>query len=176
MTRPRVFIGSSVESKAIAEAFADNIDRDFEPTVWTDGAFLAGETNLRNLLNIAENKEYAVIVLGKDDTTTSRGEQKSSPRDNAIFELGLFMGLLSPRQVFFLIPRHRNDLKLPSDLAGITPLEFDSERTDGNLRSATGAAGRSFKEAISKISGQIESVDFLAVYKAARGPIDGGEF
>ena len=62
-------------------------------------------------------------------------------RDNVIFEFGLFIGKLGPEPVFFVIPRGE-ELHLPSDLLGLTPLTFDPHRTDHNLRAALGPCAK----------------------------------
>ena len=72
--------------------------------------------------------DFGVAVVMGEDVTRSRGEQKSSPRDNVIFELGLFMGHLGRERTVVVSPR-KMDLKMPSDLLGLNPLLF-SEPTD----------------------------------------------
>ena len=51
--------------------------------------------------------------------TESRGKPWPVPRDNVIFELGLFMGRLGKERAILMEPRDE-DVKLPSDLAGVT--------------------------------------------------------
>ena len=58
-----------------------------------------------------------------------------SVRDNVYFELGLFMGSIGPERCFIVMPRNEA-FHLPSDLAGITPVDYNSSRTDGDLISA----------------------------------------
>jgi predicted nucleotide-binding protein len=58
-------------------------------------------------------------------------------RDNVVFELGLFLGALGPRHVGIIQPRDAG-LTLPSDLAGVTRLDYGYSRTDQNLRAAIG--------------------------------------
>ena len=52
-----------------------------------------------------------------------------APRDNVIFELGLFMGRLGRARAILMEPRAAK-LKLPSDLAGLTtiPYRFEAGR------------------------------------------------
>jgi CRP/FNR family transcriptional regulator, cyclic AMP receptor protein len=45
--------------------------------------------------------------------------KRMSPRDNVIFELGLFMGALSRERTLVLVPKGM-DFKVPSDLLGMT--------------------------------------------------------
>src|SRR5207253_1882364 len=39
---------------------------------------------------------------------------------------------------FTVVPKSRHDLRIPTDLAGITPGKFNPERNDGNLVAALG--------------------------------------
>jgi hypothetical protein len=74
------------------------------------------------------------MVLGPDDLVASRDVTKSAPRDNVVFELGLFMGALGPERTYMVLPAGA-DLKLPSDVAGITYLPYPS-RSDDNVGAA----------------------------------------
>lgn len=56
----------------------------------------------------------------------SNGEIKPSIRDNVLFEFGFFMGALGRKRVFGISPR--SELKLPSDLRGLTFLDYDPTR------------------------------------------------
>lgn len=86
-----------------------------------------------------------MVILGPDDTTNSRGESKPSPRDNAILELGILAGLLGRERVFWVVDRS-NPVKLPSDLGGITPVDYDSQRSDSNLKAALDEAANMIEE------------------------------
>ena len=62
--------------------------------------------------------DFAILLLTPDDTTTSRDQQRFAPRDNVVFELGLFMGCMG-RQRCFLIQEDNRELRLPTDLLGV---------------------------------------------------------
>jgi predicted nucleotide-binding protein len=47
---------------------------------------------------------------------------QASPRDNVVFEAGLFGGALGIRRTFIL---HATGSKLPSDLLGLTSVRYD---------------------------------------------------
>jgi hypothetical protein len=66
-------------------------------------------------------------VLTADDVVESRGERKGSPRDNVLFELGLFMGHIGRPRTFFISDRGAR-IMLPTDLAGITYAELVDRR------------------------------------------------
>jgi predicted nucleotide-binding protein/ElaB/YqjD/DUF883 family membrane-anchored ribosome-binding protein len=136
---PRIFIGSSTEGLAIAEAIQANLDpsRAAECIVWTQGVFRLGGSTLESLVHEAGHCDYAVLVVTPDDMVERRGETHFSPRDNVVFELGLFMGALGQERTFMVVPNGIS-LELPSDLNGITQGRFNNKRSDNNLLAALG--------------------------------------
>lgn len=145
---PALFIGSSSEGVAIARELQAEVDQQCEPTVWSQDVFLPSGTTLSDLLTAADNTDFAALILTPDDSVVSRGEQRPAARDNVIFELGLFLGALGPRRVFIIRPRGQA-LRLPSDLAGITVLDYNPNRKDGNRRAAIGPAATAISNRIS---------------------------
>lgn len=128
--RPVVFIGSSKESLRIAEAIKSNLeDKDLIVKLWTDGVFGASQFILTELERQVRESDFAVLVLGADDVVESRDEISDAPRDNVIFELGLFMGALSHEHTFMVIPRDC-DIKIPTDLLGLIPLKYESNNSN----------------------------------------------
>ena len=115
---PSVFIGSSSEGIDVAREVELQLQRDAITTIWKDGVFGLGSGTLESLMKVLEQFDFAVMVLSPDDLIESRSQSYSSPRDNVIFELGLFMGRLGRSRVFIVHELDAN-LKLPSDLAGI---------------------------------------------------------
>ena len=134
--RPVVFIGSSKESLSIAEAIQSNLERDdLIVRLWTDGVFGASQFAITVLEKQVQEADFAVLVLGADDEVVSRDEKSDAPRDNVIFELGLFMGALSHERTFMIVP-HEGDIKIPTDLLGLIPLSYksaDSDSLDSSL-------------------------------------------
>jgi len=76
-----------------------------------------------------------------------RNDETLGPRDNIIFELGLFMGRLGRERTFIVRPAS-GPLKIPSDLAGISTAAFDWPRSDGNYRAALGPACDQIRDVI----------------------------
>lgn len=150
---PALFIGSSVEGKAVADAIQVDLDHDAYCTVWSQGVFgLSGET-LGALVDATRKFDYAALVLTPDDVTTKtkRNEgPKSSARDNVIFELGLFIGALGRERTFIIAPRDV-DLTLPTDLAGVTRADYRSKRPDENLQAAIGSACTKMRRRMQKL-------------------------
>jgi hypothetical protein len=137
--KPRVFIGSSSESLATAYAVQELLP-DMEVTVWTQGIFRLSSSILDDLIEVLDNTDFGVFVFTPNDLITIREQQFQAVRDNVVFELGLFVGRLGKNRSFFIVPKDRQDIRLPSDLLGVTPAEYDSNRQDGNLLAALGPA------------------------------------
>lgn len=122
--KPHIFIGSSVEALPIARELQSGLAHDpFVAPLWTDGVFRASRDSVDSLVAAVKKVDFAVLVLTADDTLITREIEHRAPRDNCIFELGLFMGALGRDRTFIVKPRGI-DIKLPSDLLGITPLEY----------------------------------------------------
>ncbi len=135
--RPRVFVGSSSEGLDIAKTIQLNLDHLAEVTVWSQGVFGLGEGTLESLVACQDQFDFAILVLSPDDLVNSRGSTSHAPRDNIMFELGLFMGSLGRNRTFAVYDRTA-DIKLPSDLAGVTVASFHPHST-GSLTAALGA-------------------------------------
>ncbi|WP_024931149.1 nucleotide-binding protein [Methylophilus sp. OH31] len=135
--KPKIFIGSSREGLDIANAIHANLTRDAECTVWSNGVFQISGSTLYSLINALRNSDFGVFVFSPDDLTIMRGQQNPVVRDNVIFELGLFIGRLGVERCFFITPDHAADLRLPTDLMGILPGQYEANRHDQNWLAAT---------------------------------------
>ena len=148
--RPVVFIGSSKESLPIARAIRSNFDHDdFIVNLWTDRVFGPSRFPIAELEKLVQEADFAVLVLGTDDIVESRNEKSNAPRDNVIFELGLFMGALSHERTFMVIPRE-SDIKIPTDLSGLTSLSYKSDDSN-NLTASLGPACDELRNIINKM-------------------------
>jgi predicted nucleotide-binding protein len=126
----RVFIISSAEALEIARAIQNAFDHDpFNVTVWTDGVFRASQYAIESLERALDQSDVAIAVAQPDDITDSRGERRATPRDNVIFELGFFMGRLGRHRALLVEPRGE-EIRLPSDLAGINTITYRYDASD----------------------------------------------
>lgn len=124
----RIFIISSAEALPIARAVQNAFQHDaFVTIVWTDGVFRVANYTLQDLEAQIDDSDFAVAIAHADDLTDSRGKEWPSPRDNVVFELGLFMGRLGRARAILMEPREEK-VKLPSDLAGITTITYRFEK------------------------------------------------
>ena len=145
--KPSVFIGSSSEGLEFARAIRGLLSDVAQITLWNEGFFRPGNTFIDTLVNALPRFDFAALVLTADDLIRSRELESFSPRDNVLFELGLFMGRLG-RARTFLVHQSRINLKLPTDLSGVTAAEYEWPREDGNYKSAVGAACDSLRDVI----------------------------
>lgn len=136
MRKPRLFIASSVESIPIAEAVNVNLDHQFEVTIWTGGTFKLSSSTIEDLVEKSSTVDFALFIFAPDDVAVIRDENQHIVRDNVVFELGLFIGAIGKKRSFILKPRDI-DIHLPTDLLGVTPADYDVNRSDGDLVSAT---------------------------------------
>jgi Predicted nucleotide-binding protein containing TIR-like domain len=147
MPKPSVFVGSSTEGLEFARAVRTLLAPDAEVTLWNEGLFVLGSTFIETLVNSLPRFDFAIIVLTQDDWVSSRHIESFGPRDNVLFELGLFMGRLG-RSRTFILHQSSSTLKIPTDLAGVTTATFDWPRRDSDYRSAVGPACDRMREAI----------------------------
>ncbi len=122
--QPVLFIGSSSEDLAIAREIQSLFSRDdFVVNVWSHGVFGPSATPIESLTEAVKGSDFGIIIFNSNDTIISRRKKMSGPRDNVVFELGLFIGHLGRERTFVVSPRGV-DIKIPSDLLGVTPLEY----------------------------------------------------
>lgn len=147
--RPTLFIGSSSEGLQVAEALQSLLDHSCQVQVWSQGTFGLGTGTLESLVAATGQFDFAVLVLTPDDVAISREKTSNAPRDNVLFELGLFMGALGRNRTYIVHSRTAN-LKLPSDLAGVTAATYQLHSNE-NLESSLGAAASLIKKTIEKL-------------------------
>lgn len=123
---PILFIGSSRESLPIVEALVAGWKAPpFIVRPWTGGVFSPSQFPIDDLTRQVVACDFAALVLGPDDQVLSRGATSNAPRDNMLFELGLFMGAIERARTLFIIPLDE-DVKIPSDILGLNPLRYVS--------------------------------------------------
>jgi predicted nucleotide-binding protein len=125
----RVFIASSSEGLRVAETvkalLSDTLGGLAEVETWDAGTFALTKTYIESLEQEVNKADFAVLVLTLDDELLTRETKTSVPRDNVLFELGLFIGKLGRDRSFYIQPQ---GLKLPTDLLGIESTKFELPR------------------------------------------------
>jgi hypothetical protein len=123
--KPRIFLGSSGKQEELLEAITLGLEdvADVEPWMTT---FNPGRSTLDRLVELSREVDFAAFVFARDDWTTTdvSASGQASPRDNVVFEAGLFGGALGIRRTFIL---HANGSKLPTDLLGLTAVRYDPD-------------------------------------------------
>lgn len=141
MCKPSIFIGSSTEGLPVARAVEQQFS-DFEVVRWDEGdkgdegIFKVNRSYLESLISAADLFDFAILCLTPDDITRFRGEEKDSPRDNVLFELGLFMGRLGRMRAFIVCD---DTIKILSDFQGITIGKYRKPKDDNYLHAVGNA-------------------------------------
>jgi hypothetical protein len=155
--KPRIFLGSSGQQEKLLHALTRGLQDIADVDPWTS-VFNPGVSTLDRLVELTREVDFAAFVFAQDDWTTKGASAdadpgQASPRDNVVFEAGLFGGALGIRRTFIL---HANGAKLPTDLLGLTSIRYDPDTTPAivrqinqKLRKAIDAEGR-----ISRLEGE----------------------
>ena len=133
--KPRIFLGSSGQQERLLQSLTRGLQdiADVEP--WTT-VFNPGVSTLDRLVELTREVDFAAFVFARDDWTTTGASPdavpgEASPRDNVVFEAGLFGGALGIRRTFIL---HAHGSKLPSDLLGLTCVRYDPATSAAEVR------------------------------------------
>jgi hypothetical protein len=136
MNKPRIFLGSSGKQAKLLQALTRGLEDVAHVDPWTT-SFNPGTTTLDRLVELAHEVDFAAFVFARDDWTAdgpaaaSTVAGQESPRDNVVFEAGLFGGVLGMRRTFIL---HAHGSKLPSDLLGLTCVRYGDVTTAAEMR------------------------------------------
>jgi hypothetical protein len=133
--KPRIFIGSSTEALKIANAIHSRLRGVAECTVWTNGAFGLSQATMAELMRNLHDSDFGIFVFAPDDVATIRLALLNVPRDNVVYEAGLFGGRLGPERCFIVVPQQTR-VHVPTDLLGMTLGSYEDVRSDGNYLSA----------------------------------------
>ena len=118
----RIFLGAASEHDRALLALASELKHYAQVESWRT-FFHEGVSTLETLRRAATEVDFAAFLWGTEDRTTSRRKATASPRDNVIYEAGLFAGYLGPERTLVVVDP---DTKLPSDVLGITNIPWTS--------------------------------------------------
>jgi hypothetical protein len=135
MNKPRIFLGSSGKQAKLLKAITRGLEDVADVDPWTS-VFNPGVSTLDRLVELTREVDFAAFVFAQDDWTTKGASPdaasgQASPRDNVVFEAGLFGGALGIRRTFIL---HATGAKLPTDLLGLTSIRYDPDTTPATVR------------------------------------------
>ena len=138
MNKPRIFLGSSAAQKKLVQALTRGLEDVAHVDPWTM-SFNPGTSTLTRLLELTREVDFAAFVFARDDWTAAGTQAappassgQASPRDNVVFEAGLFGGVLGLRRTFIL---HASGAKLPTDLLGLTCVRYGEATNAAEVRS-----------------------------------------
>ena len=127
MAKPRIFLGSSGAQKKLLQGLTRGLEDVAQVEPWTT-SFNPGTSTLARLFELAHEVDFAAFVFARDDWTAANvpaapatESGQASPRDNVVFEAGLFGGAIGLHRTFIL---HASGSKLPSDLLGFTCVRY----------------------------------------------------
>jgi len=137
MEKPRIFLGSSGKQAKLLQALTRGLEDVAHVDPWTT-SFNPGVTTLERLLELTREVDFAAFVFAQDDWTSNAPAAEvaavpgqASPRDNVVFEAGLFGGVLGMRRTFIL---HASGAKLPTDLLGLTCVRYDGSTSAAEMK------------------------------------------
>src|SRR5256885_6684400 len=137
MDKPRIFLGSSGKQAKLLQAVTRGLEDVAHVEPWT-AVFNPGTTTLGRLLELTREVDFAAFVFARDDWTSvgatasnTPDSAQASPRDNVVFEAGLFGGVLGMRRTFIL---HADGAKLPSDLLGLTCVRYGEATSAAEMK------------------------------------------
>lgn len=138
-----IFVGSSGEGLNHARAIVAELAKRSRPIQlhawWHEGVFRQGETFIESLEREARWASAAIIVFTPDDPADVRGIEQRVPRDNVLFEYGLFVNALGRARVALV---QLDDARIPSDLRNVTVISLSTSDQNVFLDSAVQALDR----------------------------------
>jgi len=129
-----VFVASSIEAKQEDQFVRSVLENNkINAITWKD-SFHPGEFGLESLLNITEQVHGAIIISTCDDKIWYRGTESMAPRDNILFEMGLFIKALGLKHVALVFCRNERgeSPKIPTDILGLNVIFFEKDKRVGN--------------------------------------------
>jgi len=138
----RVFIGSSSEQRRLVEWLTSFMRSDYagrlEPVPWT-AYWTGGKFIYEHLEQLVSSTDAAILFWTADDKTWYRNTERHEPRDNLVFEAGLFISAHGRQRAQLLLPSYAasdaRKVAIPSDLQGLTVTPY--QWADGDA-AATG--------------------------------------
>lgn len=86
------------------------------------GDFTLGETLAEGIEKHSKTCQLAIFLLTKDDSVVTEDATHLSPRDNVVFEVGVFFGTVGRGHTILVVEA---GVELPSDWDGILHIPFD---------------------------------------------------
>lgn len=126
----RVFIGGSSEGLKYAEKLCSFINKHegIKCTIWNK-TFDYNVSFLDSLKQSSLLNDFGIFIASRDDIAKIRKEDEIVPRDNVIFEYGMFLGEMKNNRTYLV---QEDGCKLPTDLLGYTTPQFNASYLDND--------------------------------------------
>ena len=124
-SRPRVFIVHGHDDKSVRE-LTSFIKKElgFPSPIVLKKQASAASTLMEKIEQEATNVDIVFVLFTPDDRVVSgEGGEVFHARQNVLFELGLFMGILG-RQSGSIVLLYKKPVELPSDMGGLVPIDI----------------------------------------------------
>ena len=164
--KARIFIGSSTEGLPVAQRIKEYFEPDYDCYIWNDGIFKYNEGFLETLIKSASLFDFGFMVFAADDVSRIRDKEYITTRDNVLFEYGLFLGRVGLDKAYIIKDK---EVKIPSDMLGITLLEYETTANDDGYKVPNDDFENFIKLLTDEIMRQGESIKIGDnTYKSAR--------
>jgi hypothetical protein len=155
--KPCLFIGSSQEARdaKVVSTFIDILKEDAHCIPWwQDPRFKedGSNTTFAALARAATDYDFAIFIFTGDDKLESRKKQFVAPRDNVVFEFGLFLGAIGPDRVMAYVCKQKHEMRIASDFSGVSMPRFEHDGQTQKSVASVQAACNGFCTTIRKQS------------------------
>lgn len=133
------FISSSSEDIEKVNKLSHFLENEGIDTQTWQTSFYPGLTVLENLQNVVSKVDFVIFLL------PSGTSQKDQLNSNLYFEMGLVSGSGKP---FLMLVDKNSDAHLPTDLASIMYLKYESQNIESSFRNIRNWAVHSLESSI----------------------------
>jgi hypothetical protein len=157
-----VFIGGSSEALNVAKKVGEILTDSgkFNVVIWNKDTFTYNESFLSSLIKASLIYDFGIFVASSDDLALIRKNVNEIPRDNVIFEYGLFLGALGNKKTFLL---QEDTCKLPTDLLGYTTPRYKAKFTPKEWTELVGSIANEMNKQFLKSEIQVLPSTSLAI-------------
>lgn len=151
--QPVIFVACSTEALEVAREVQAAFEYDsFVTEIWTDGIFHPSKTPIEDLTAVIDRIDFAIVLLTPDDKVNKREDERFSPRDNVVFELGLAIGAIGRERTLLLMPRDCDPpISLPTDLLGVKAVNYVAKGEADTIKPRLGPACTEIRRIITRL-------------------------
>jgi hypothetical protein len=157
-----IFIGGTTEGLKFADTFKIAIEKTGKVlcTIWTADTFQFNESFLNSLTKASITYDFGVFIASADDLAFIREKVEEIPRDNVLFEYGLFLGAMGSNRTFLI---QEDGCKIPTDLQGYSTPIFKKDFTSDDWSHLSGEVLKNIEKQFGKSEIQVLPSTSLAI-------------